>query len=193
MSIDPEPDWKVPPLPATLPELLRSEIQVLSEATTSRLAQAREDAQIAASSSGLRLAKTHAIGSVEIVGHIINLSACVESVINRHLFFLKESGKLENHHYSSLDRTEVIPKILFAFKDEILSKQLSISCLKRLFRLRNQAVHFKASSARSIKPTVEELLGIWREVARLLEFVEGEPTQQQVNELADAVASKWFA
>jgi hypothetical protein len=193
MSIDPEPDWKVPPLPTTLPDLLRSEVQVISDATASRLAQAWEEAQITASSSGRRLAKTHAIESIEIVGHIINLSACVESVINRHLFFLRESEKLAAHHYASLDRTETIPKILFAFKDEILSKQFSTSRLKHLFRLRNQAVHFKASSARSIRPTVEELLGIWREVAQLLELVEGEPTQQQINELADAVASKWFA
>ena len=87
----------------------------------------------------------------------------------------------------------MIPKILFAFKDEILSKQLPISRLKHLFRLRNQAVHFKASSAKSIRPTVEELLGIWREVAQLLELVEGEPTQQQTNELAGVVAGKWFA
>lgn len=192
MSIGPEPDWKVPPLPATLPDLLRSKVQVISEATASRLAQAWEDAQIAAPSSGLRLAKTHAIESIEIAGHVINLSACVESVVNRHLFFLRESGKLEGHLYASLDRTEVIPKVLFTFKDEVLSKQLLIGNLKHLFRLRNHAVHFKASRAKSIRPTAEELLGIWREVAQLLELVEGEPTQQQINELVNAVTGKWF-
>jgi len=192
MSIEPEPDWEVPPLPTTLPEFLRTEVQVISDDTASRLAQAWDEAQAAASSSELKLARTHAIESIEVIGHIIGLSACVESVVNRHLFLLTESGQLEPHHYASLDRTEVIPKVLFAFKDEVLSKQLPISNLKRLFRLRNQAVHFKASTARSIKPTVERLLCIWSEVGQLFELVEGEPTQQLVSELAHAVASKWF-
>ena len=196
-TINPEPDWVVPSLPTTLPEwlheVIHNDVQVISEATASKLAQAWEEAQALAPSSRQRLAKSHAIESIEIVGHIINLAACVESVINRHLFFMREAGTLESHLYTSLDRTEVIPKILFAFKAEIQSKQLSTSRLVHLFRLRNQAVHFKASSAESIKPTVEELLGIWQEMGLLLALVDGTPTRQELNNLVNRVANVWFA
>lgn len=192
MSIEPEPDWEVPSLPDTLPDLLHSNIQVISDATASKLAQAWHESQLAAPSSGRKLSKEHRIESIEIVGHVINLAACVESVINRHLFLLKESGKLEEHHYANLDRAGVIPKILFAFKEEILSRKLPISRLQYLFRLRNQAVHFKASSAKSVKPTVEDLLGTWHEVAQLFELVEGEPAKQDIEELVNRVSAKWF-
>jgi hypothetical protein len=196
-TIDPEPGWVVPSLPATLPELLHeviyNDVQVISEATASKLAHAWEEAQALAPSSGRRITKSHAIESIEIVGHIINLAACVESVINRHLFFMREAGTLESHLYSNLDRTEVVPKILFAFKAEIQSKQLSTSRLVHLFRLRNQAVHFKASSAESIKPTVEELLGIWQEMGPFLELVNGAPTRQELTNLVSRVANTWFA
>ena len=126
------------------------------------------------------------------MGHVINLAVCVESVVNRHLFLLKESGQLENHHYTSLDRTEVLPKVLFAFKEEILGKKLPISRLKYLYKLRNQAVHFKASSAHSIEPTVEDLLETWRDVGQLFALVEGEPSQQQISQLAQRVSDRWF-
>jgi hypothetical protein len=168
MSVEPEPDWVVPQLLPTLPEILKElahkDVQVISDATARKLAQAWEEAQTAALSAGRRLDKRHSIRSIEIMGHIIDLAACVETVINRHLFLLREASKLENHLYASLDRAEVIPKILFAFKNEIESKVLPTSRLVNLFRLRNQAVHFKASNIDLIKPTIEELLGIWKEV-----------------------------
>lgn len=192
MSIEPESDWEVPPLPDDLLGLLRSDVQVISDVTAAKLAQAWDEAQAAAPLSGRKLSRKHRIKQVEMVGHIVNLAACVESVVNRHLFLLKESGQLEMHHYTGLDRTGVLPKTLFAFKEEILGKRLPISRLKYLYRLRNQAVHFKASSADSIKPTVEDLLETWRDIGQLFELVEGEPTQQRINELAQWVSDKWF-
>ena len=195
-TVEPEPDWVVPSLPSTLPELLHElahkEVQVISDATLSKLSATWEQAQITAPSSGRKLAKTHAIKSIEVIGHIIDLAACVETVVNRHLFLLRESGKLEDHLFAGLDRAEVIPKILFAFKDEIQSKRLPTSRLVNLFKRRNQAVHFKASSTESVQPTVEELLGIWREAGQLFDIMEGTPTRQEISDLADGVASKWF-
>lgn len=195
-KIEPEPGWVVPSLPTALPELLeafkRDDVQLISDATASRLAAAWEKAQDMAPSSGQKVKKTFAIKSIEILGHVIDLAACVESAVNRHLFYLRESGLLEDHLYASLDRTEVIPKILFAFKSEVQSKKLPTGRLVNLFRLRNQAVHFKASSAESIKLTVEDLLGIWHDVGLLLELVEGRPTQQEIGDLANSIARKWF-
>ncbi|HKZ03803.1 MAG TPA: hypothetical protein VJ180_16285 [Pyrinomonadaceae bacterium] len=196
-TIDPEPDWVVPTLPKTLPEILHAlfenNVEVISEATASKLRKAWIGAQTEASDSGRKLSKTHRIEAMEIVGHVINLAACVETVINRHLFLQRESGKLENHLFSSLDRTEVIPKILFALKDEVQTHRLPTSRLVHLIRLRNQAVHFKASSAEPIGPTVEELLGIWKDVGQLLELVKGSPTRQDLNRLVKLVQAKWFA
>lgn len=194
MSIEPEPDWIPPSLPDTLPEILRaqSNTDVISDATAEKLAQAWHDAQGIAPSSDRKLPRKHEITRIEIVGHVIDLSACVESVINRHLFLLRESDLLDPSVFSSLDRTEVMPKLLFAFKDEFLSKSLRVDRLRNLFRLRNQAVHFKASSASSVQPTVEELLGIWDQLKKVLDLIEGVPTPQYVSELADRVTDKWF-
>ena len=118
MSIEPEPDWIPPSLPDTLPEILRaqSNTDVISDATAEKLAQAWHDAQGIAPSSDRKLPRKHEITRIEIVGHVIDLSACVESVINRHLFLLRESDLLDPSVFSSLDRTEVMPKLLFAFK-----------------------------------------------------------------------------
>lgn len=192
MSIEPEPDWRIPPLPSTFPEVLFADVQVISDHTASRLAEAWAEAQKTALSSGLKLLKTYVFQSIEVAAHIISLAACVESVINRHLFLLAESGKIEYPLYASLDKTEVIPKVLFAFKEQVVSKQLPISNIRHLFRLRNKAVHFKAATAQAVGPTVERLLCIWREVGQLFALVEGEPTEQQVDGLSGAIAQKWF-
>jgi hypothetical protein len=195
--IEPEPGWVAPSLPTALPDFLNvikcEDTQVISDSTSSQLAAAWDQAQTMAVSSGRKLGRTHTFERIEILGCVIDLAACVEAVINRHLFYMRESGRLEDHLYASLDRTEVVPKILFAFKDEVQSGKLPTGRIVNLFRLRNQAVHFKASTANSMSLTPKDLLDIWREVGQLLEFVEGRPTQIELCNLADEVKTKWVA
>jgi len=157
-----------------------------------------------AENSGHKLDKKKTVSSVELIGHVVNLAIFVECILNRQLYYMRKSGGIEEQHYVNLDRTEVISKILFVFKDEVLSRKLSVSRIKHLFRLRNQAVHYKDTSTQSISITVEELLGIWQEIHHLLnftnlgsyeklDFANGRPTQEQFDRKVNTVTNKWIA
>jgi len=192
MSINPEPDWKIPSMPDKLLPFIRSDIQVLSDETSNKMADAWETAQVEAHTSKLRLAKKHPIVQIEIIGHVINLAACIETATNRQLLLLREEGKIDDSHYAIMERSETLSKILFCFKDEILNNKLSTSQLKYLFKLRNHAVHFKASGSDKVTPTVEELLQIWKNVGDLFKLIEGEPTEKDVAGYMDSVVSRWI-
>lgn len=141
------------------------------------------------SSFRIPLPKKHTIEAIEIVGHVINLAAFVELVMNKHLHSLLEAGYIENHHFDNLEKAGAISKILFAFEEDIHSKRLQVSRLKHLFRLRNKAVHYKASSTKTVRVTVEELIGIWREIGDLLVATADTQLQEQFNK----VRNKLFA
>lgn len=182
--------------PASLTEWLKDRDKmdevIADDDTTALLAEAWQSAQLDADSSGKRLSKAHIFTSIDVIGHVINLSACIETVINRKLYLLLESNKLITHHYDSLDRTELLPKILFIFKDEIITKKLYTTRLKHLIKLRNEAVHFKASSVDRLTVTSEELLGIWNEVGDFFELVEGQPTKELMSQLTKEFINKWI-
>jgi hypothetical protein len=190
-----KPGWSPPPRAQTLSEWLRQrdemELGFTNDALL-KLTEISKSAYAEAASSKKYLSKQHRFESTATVGHIISLSACVETVINRQLYLLSESGFLDRQHYNSLDRTELLPKVLFAFKDKITSGKLSITCLRHLVRLRNKAVHFKASSVGSVQPTVEQLIGIWREVGQVFDLSDGRPTKAELDEAVEHFIDKWI-
>lgn len=186
----------MPEIPEELIDWLanRGEIDktLLDPNTLDLLAEAWFTSLDEAFSSGRKIPKSQQFRSLtDIVGHVINLGTCIEAVINRHLFLLKESGKLTPDHYKMLDRTEVLPKILFSFKEEIDKKKLHVSRLKYLVSLRNQAVHFRTTSADALVPTCQDLLEVWREVGTVFSLIEGEPSKKDVDELVKQFKSKW--
>jgi hypothetical protein len=196
-SIDPEPGWTLPEIPKALTDWLanRSEIddEGLDPVTTDRLAEAWQLSQRDAYSSGRRIPKTQKLQSLtDVGGHVINLGTCIEAVINRHLFLLRESGKLANEHYLMLDRTEVLPKLLYCFKEEIDEKKLHLSRLRYLVSLRNQAVHFRTSNADELIPTCQDLVGVLREIGSIFSLIEGEPTKEEVDHLVKGFKDKWL-
>jgi hypothetical protein len=196
-SIEPDPNWKMPTIPEELTDWLanRGEIdeKLLDPETLDRLAEAWFTSLEEAFSSGRKIPKSQKLGSLtDVVGHVINLGTCIEAVINRHLFLLKESGNLRPDHYKMLDRTEVLPKVLFSFKEQIDKKKLHVSRLKYLVSLRNQAVHFRTTSADALVPTCQDLLDVWREVGAVFSLIEGEPSKKVVDELIKQFKSKWI-
>lgn len=196
-SIEPDPNWKMPTIPEELTDWLanRSAIDktILDPNTLDSLAEAWFTSLDEAFSCGRKIPKTQQLGSLtDVVGHVINLGTCIEAVINRHLFLLKESGKLTPDHYKMLDRTEVLPKLLFSFKEEIDKKKLHVSRLKYLVSLRNQAVHFRTTSADALVPTCQDLLEVWREVGTVFSLIEGEPSKKEVDALVKGFRSKWI-
>lgn len=181
MKINVPNDWEVPEFPESIEEQLEFNTQLLPEETIEDMAKCWEYAQAMASESDeIRLPKGHKVNSIEIVGHIINLHAFVETQLNRHLYYLRVTNKISGEIFNSLDRTEFIPKILYMFKDEVDNKELNIQQFRSLNKLRNNAVHFKKGSRESIKPTIGELILIWREVGILLMLTSGEPNGNQI-------------
>jgi hypothetical protein len=196
-SIDPQPGWQMPAMPETLNEWLAQrnavEDNILDPVTLNRLTQAWHTSQQDARPFGRKISKTKRLQSItDVVGHVLNLGTCIETVINRHLFHLREIGRLSPDHYRMLDRTEVLPKILFSFKDEISQGTLHLSNLKYLVSLRNKAVHFKTSPLVALEPTCEQLLGVWKDAAALFGLVEGEPTPSDADQLITDFAARWL-
>jgi hypothetical protein len=158
----------------------------------SKLAKLWNDSQRDAFACGVKLSQKHKINAIDMIGHIINLSTCLEACINRHLFLERELENIQAEHFKYIDSTGLMAKVLFSFKDEIISSKLKISRMRKLISLRNKAVHFNLDSRSKIAPSVEELQGIWTEFGQIMNLIEGDPSQAQVIAYADEMADKWF-
>jgi len=190
--IDTPAGWKAPEMPSSLPEILTSEAEVLPEETISALSAAWEDAQRQAISSTRKVARRHSIQSVELASHAIDLTAAVEVILNRELFLSREEGSLLPDHFNSLDAAPILAKVLYLFKDETSSGSINTSRLSFLLRLRNSAVHLRASRTKTLSATPEELIGIWKSVSTLLGFVRGDPSREEFDSYWAEVAHRWF-
>ena len=164
-NIEPDSSFQCPELPKSLPDWLvnREKIddEILDPKTTEKLSDAWYSSLEEAHISGKKISKKRRLSSTtDIVGHIINLTVCLEGSLNRHLFFLRESQQLANEHYESIDRSELMPKLLFCFKEQIFAKTLHINRIKQLVSMRNRAVHYRVDSPEALQPSVEDLMDI---------------------------------
>ena len=196
-NIDPDPSWQYPELPKSLPDWLinreKTDDIVLDPKTVGKLSDAWYSSLEEAHTSRRKISKKRYLGSTtDIVGHIINLNVCLEGSLNRHLFFLRESQQLENEYYAIMDHSELMSKLLFCFKEQILAKTLHINMIKKLVLMRNKAVHYRVDSPESLQPSVEQLIGIWRQLSQIFDLTHGEPSQNDVQELADNFIAKWI-
>jgi hypothetical protein len=185
VDIEPDPNWPLPAMPATLADWIARieevEEKVLDPVTLQRMSEAWQSSLRDASSSDRKLDRKRKLRSLtDIVGHVVNLTLCLESVLNRQLFFLRESGELAANLYESIDRAELMPKLLFCFKEEILGKRLHVTGIRRLVRLRNKAVHYRLDSPGALIPSSQDLVEIWREFGDVLAHTSGEPTQDDI-------------
>jgi hypothetical protein len=197
MSIDPDPSWSYPSMPTTLVEWLESKEERIDKAldpdTARLMSEAWQTSQEDASSCGIRLSKKQKLNALtDIVGHVVNLTICLESILNRQLFFLREVGQLTPDLYRSIDRAELMPKLLFCFKEEIVSKKIRVSRIRQLVSFRNNSVHYRIDSPDALKPSHEDLIEIWRELGEVLALTTGEPTQDDIRSYADGYIRKWI-
>lgn len=195
-SIAPDPSWRLPEIPESLPEWLQSRREIdqtiLDPTTLERLSDAWQSAQRDAWNSGKKIAPAQILRSVtDVVGYVINLTVCLESILNRHLFLLRESKELSPDHFKSVDRAELMPKLLFCFKEQILSRSLHVSSIKQLVSLRNKAVHYRIDEFGSLSLNVGDMLGIWRELGGILAQTTGEPTKGNIEVLAEGFIKRW--
>jgi hypothetical protein len=196
MSINPDPSWKMPEIPDSLTEWLtkRDEINetILDPVTLERMSEAWQTAQHDAWDSDKKLDNTHVLSSItDVVGFVVNLTVCLESILNRHLYLLRESNELSPDLFKSVDRAELMPKLLFCFKEQILARNLHISRIKQLVSLRNKAVHYRVDEFGSLSLNVGDMIGIWRELGGILALTRGEPTQEDIQRLSEDFANRW--
>jgi hypothetical protein len=196
-DIEPDPNWRRPAVPTTLADWMPRKEQVVDKAldpvTAQRMSEAWESSLRDAASSGRRFERKRQLHSLtDIVGHVVNLTLCLESVLNRQLFFLRESGELAPDHYKSIDRAELMPKLLFCFKEEILGKRLHVTRVRQLVSLRNNAVHYRLDSPAALTPSSEDLIEIWREFGGVLARTSGEPTQDDIGSYSREYVARWL-
>jgi hypothetical protein len=84
-----------------------------------------------------------------------------------------------------------MPKLLFCFKEQILSRSLHVSRIKQLVSLRNKAVHYRVDEFGSLSLNVGDMLGIWRELGGILAQTTGEPTKADIEVRADGFINRW--
>lgn len=191
MSIDVPDDWEGPDRTDTEYDPFDADQDVLPKKTLDQMAKAWEEAQNRAATGEVTISKNRTITRVEVASHITNLHSVVETVVNRHLHILKESGELKGSVYHSLDCASLLSKIAYAFKETISSNELQVGRFRQLNSLRNAAVHYRAESRDWLTPTAIELINIWREVGDLLELVGGEPTKEELKNLSEPVLNRY--
>ncbi len=122
------------------------------------------------------LNKNHTVQAVSLAGHVTDLHTCVEVVINRRLLLSKKMGEIRGSVHQALDSANLLPKLLYLLKEDFSAGRLHFGNLKCLSRLRNKAVHYKADSRSSLSAKIKTLLDVNREIGKLLDAIEGEPT-----------------
>jgi hypothetical protein len=100
---------------------------------------------------------------------------------------------LRNVGYNSLDRSDLMSKILFCFKEEIFMKIIHLDRVKQLISMRNSAVHYRVNSPEALQPSIEDLIGIWNQLSEVFNLTYGEPNKNQVQELANDFIDQWIA
>ncbi|MEL6929846.1 MAG: hypothetical protein AAFO95_14560, partial [Cyanobacteria bacterium J06600_6] len=100
--------------------------------------------------------------------------------------------KIESFHYQSIDRSELMPKLMFCFKEEIVNKNIDISRIRELVKFRNSAIHYRIETPKKLKISTEDLIGIWSQIASIFSLIKGEPTEHYIKELENDFVDKWI-
>jgi hypothetical protein len=160
-------------LPKNPVELLQTEnIKPLTDETTSRMADAWNKAQLMARVGNYKFGHQHEINSIEILGHLNNFGFFIETVVNRHLLFLKHSNEIDDLSYLRISTARIIDRLIYIFKDDLKLNKVQINEIVNLFSLRNKTVHYTPDNAKALKPKLSELLHIWKQTKKIIERLE---------------------
>lgn len=197
-NISPDLSWQVPEIPEKLEDWLKSKDQItdniLDPITLKKLSKAWYSSLDDAYKSNIKIRKIKQLQSTEnIVGHVINLTVCLEASLNRHLYFLRESNQLEPFHYNCVDRSELMPKLMFCFKEQIINKDIDISRIKQLVSFRNKSIHYRIDTPEFLQVSTEDLISIWNQVGNIFALIDGEPTELHIEELIKDFTERWIS
>ncbi|MFC4687958.1 hypothetical protein ACFO4P_13515 [Epilithonimonas pallida] len=152
--------------------LKSNEIEFLTKQTVESFIDAWKKSKIYSQKLNHKFNKQHKITSIEILGHLNNFGFFIETLTNRHLLYLYQSKKINDFCYSRISISKVLERLIFIFKDEISNNKLHLNEISNLFSLRNKTVHYTPDNSMALKPTISELIQIWEQSKKLIEYFE---------------------
>lgn len=160
-------------LPNTAVGILQSDIpEVLTDETLNKMSNYWEQSQLKANTTKHKFGLNHKIDSIEILGHLNNFGFFIETLINRHLLFLKQTNGIDEFSYARISVAKVMERIIYLFKDDLSNGKIHLNEIVNLFSLRNKTVHFTPDNAQALKPRISELIQIWKQSVKLIKKLE---------------------
>lgn len=159
-------------LPLDNIELLRLRGLTISGKTMNHFMKALNEAKSRSENENCKFRLNHEINSIEILGHLNNFGFFIETIINRHLLFLKDENSTNSIIYNRISIAKIMERIIYIFKDELNTNKIQINEIINLFALRNKTVHFTPENAIAIKPKISELFQIYKQCIKVITILE---------------------
>lgn len=160
-------------LPNTAVGILQSDIpDVLTDETLNKMSDSWQQSQLKANTAKHKFGLNHKIDSIEILGHLNNFGFFIETLINRHLLFLKQTNEIDEFSYARISVAKVMERIIYLFKNDLSNGKIHLNEIVNLFSLRNKTVHFTPDNAQALKPRLSELIQIWKQSVKLIKKLE---------------------
>jgi hypothetical protein len=160
--------------------ILQSNIPAaLTDETAALISKAWQKSQKRAETEKQKFGLNHRIDSIEILGHLNNFGFFIETIVNRHLLFLRQIGVIDEFSYSRISISKIMERLIYIFKDELNNNKIHLNEITNLFSLRNKTVHFTPDNAIVLKPKISELIPIWTQSVKILKKFE---QKEQFNE-----------
>jgi hypothetical protein len=160
-------------LPEDAVGILRSNIpDILTNETASLMSKAWQKCQQKAETDKHKFGLNHRIDSIEILGHLNNFGFFIETLINRHLLFLRQIGVIDEFSYARISTSRIMERLIYIFKDDLNKNKVHLNEITNLFSLRNKTVHFTPDNAIALKPKISELIQIWNQSVKVIKKLE---------------------
>ena len=153
--------------------ILQSNIPaVLTDETTSLMSKAWQKSQYRAETEKHKFGLNHRIDSIEMLGHLNNFGFFIETLVNRHLLFLRQTEIIDEFSYARISISRVMERLIYIFKDDLNNNKVHLNEITNLFSLRNKTVHFTPDNAIALKPKISELIQIWTQSVKIIKKLE---------------------
>ena len=160
-------------LPDDAVGILQSDIpDTLTDETASLMSKAWQKSQFRAETETQKFGLNHRIDSIEILGHLNNFGFFIETIVNRHLLFLRQTGVIDEFSYARISISKIMERLIYIFKDDLNNNKVHLNEITNLFSLRNKTVHFTPDNAIALKPKISELIQIWTQSVKILKKLE---------------------
>lgn len=156
-------------LPSNTVGILQSNIpDILTSETINLMSIAWQKSQFRAENEKHKFGLNHRIDSIEILGHLNNFGFFIETLVNRHLLFLNQTGVIDEFSYARISISKIMERLIYIFKDDLNNNKVQLNEITNLFSLRNKTVHFTPDNAIALKPKISELIQIWSQSVKII-------------------------